>query len=157
MDPYALLGINQSATDEQIKKAYYNAVKKYHPDKYKDNPLKDLAEERFKKIVEAYGYIMELRNGARSGQNFIKSDYSCDFDLKNGRFDKGYANQSGSGSDQADKLYTKYNNYGNNYEHNFSFKNHSGYGAKRKRRRKNISNALLRLCCSYLEGDCLPF
>ena len=52
MDPYALLGINQSATDEQIKKAYYDAVKKYHPDKYKDNPLKDLAEERFKKTVK---------------------------------------------------------------------------------------------------------
>jgi curved DNA-binding protein CbpA len=157
MDPYALLGVDENATDEQIKKAYHDSVKRYHPDKYKDNPLKDLAEERFKKIVEAYGYIMELRNSTHDVRNFIKSDNSYVFGFKNGGFDQRTINKAGFSSEQADKLYTEQKNYGYNYEYNSSFKNHFCYGAKRKRRRKNISNALLRLCCSYLEGECLPF
>ena len=39
MNPYEVLGIKENATDEEIKAAYKELVKKYHPDKYIDNPL----------------------------------------------------------------------------------------------------------------------
>ena len=46
MDPYKVLGVNENATDAEIKAAYHAAVRKYHPDQYKDNPLSDLAESK---------------------------------------------------------------------------------------------------------------
>ncbi len=53
-DPYEVLGISRNATPEEIKKAYRTLAKKYHPDNYVNNPLSDLAAEKFKEINEAY-------------------------------------------------------------------------------------------------------
>ncbi|HEY5465997.1 MAG TPA: J domain-containing protein [Clostridia bacterium] len=53
-DPYETLGVRRGASQEQIKKAYRDMVKKYHPDKYKDHPLEDLAKEKMQEINEAY-------------------------------------------------------------------------------------------------------
>ena len=47
-DPYSVLGINRNATDEQVKAAYKEQARKYHPDNYADNPLSDLAAEKMK-------------------------------------------------------------------------------------------------------------
>ena len=46
MDPYNVLGIMPGATDEEIKKAYRNLSRKYHPDANVNNPNKLQAEER---------------------------------------------------------------------------------------------------------------
>lgn len=67
-DPYKVLGVSHSATDEQIKEAYRNLAKKYHPDQYADSPLKDLADEKMKEINEAYDTITAQRKaGAQRG------------------------------------------------------------------------------------------
>lgn len=66
-DPYQVLGVSSTASDEEIKKAYRQLARKYHPDNYHDNPLADLAQERMKEINEAYEMIQEQRRGRTSG------------------------------------------------------------------------------------------
>jgi curved DNA-binding protein CbpA len=73
-DPYSVLGVDKNATDEEIKNAYRDLARKYHPDNYTDNPLSDLADEKMKEINEAYDTIMDRR---RSGnKNTYEGSYS---------------------------------------------------------------------------------
>ena len=65
-DPYEVLGVSRTASDSEIKKAYHDLVKKYHPDNYTDNPLADLASERMKDINEAYDAITKARASGAS-------------------------------------------------------------------------------------------
>jgi DnaJ-class molecular chaperone len=62
-DPYEVLGLQRGATKEEVKHAYRQLAKKYHPDMNVDNPLADLAEEKFKEVQQAYDDIM---NGSTS-------------------------------------------------------------------------------------------
>ena len=66
-DPYQVLGVPSTATDEEVKKAYRDLARKYHPDNYHDNPLADLAQERMKEINEAYEAVQSQRKAARTG------------------------------------------------------------------------------------------
>lgn len=67
-DPYHVLGVDPNASDEEIKRAYRELARKYHPDNYQNNPLADLAEEKMKEINEAYAEINRQRSGsARTG------------------------------------------------------------------------------------------
>ena len=67
-DPYSVLGVSPSASDDDIKKAYRKLSRKYHPDANVNNPNKDQAEEKFKQVQEAYDLIMKERElGYRSG------------------------------------------------------------------------------------------
>ena len=66
-DPYQVLGVPSTATDEEVKKAYRDLARKYHPDNYHDNPLADLAQERMKEINEAYEVVQSQRKAARAG------------------------------------------------------------------------------------------
>ena len=85
-DPYKVLGVSRSASDDQIKSAYRELAKKYHPDRYNDNPLSDLAAEKMQEINQAYDQIMkERRSGTQySGFNARKSSGSSQFqDIRN--------------------------------------------------------------------------
>lgn len=65
-NPYEVLGVSPSATDDEIKTAYRKLAKKYHPDNYTDSPLADVASEKMKEVNEAYDTIMNSRR-ARGG------------------------------------------------------------------------------------------
>ena len=60
-NPYEVLGVSETATDEEVKAAYRNLAKKYHPDNYTDSPLADVAEQKMKEINEAYDMINQMR------------------------------------------------------------------------------------------------
>lgn len=60
-DPYSVLGVSPSASDDEVKRAYRELARKYHPDNYHDNPLADLASEKMKEINEAYETITRSR------------------------------------------------------------------------------------------------
>lgn len=64
-DYYGILGVSKDASDDDIKKAYRNLAKKYHPDLNKDNPE---AAEKFKEINEAY----EVLGDATKKANYDK-------------------------------------------------------------------------------------
>lgn len=68
-DPYKVLGVSPNATDDEVKKAYRELVRKYHPDKYRDSDLADLASEKMKEINAAYEQIEKMRKNGGAGSS----------------------------------------------------------------------------------------
>lgn len=99
-----MLGVSENATDEEIKKAYRDLVRKYHPDKYVDNPLADVAAEKMKDINAAYDQIQKDRKAGKT--SYGDSGYG-------GYYNAGGYNQNYGGS--------SYNSYGTGYSANSQF------------------------------------
>ncbi len=66
MNPYEVLGIKEGASEAEIKAAYKEMVKKYHPDRHHDNPLSDLAEEKLQEVKQAYDILMNSSSAGYS-------------------------------------------------------------------------------------------
>lgn len=90
-DPYKVLGVAHDASDEDVKKAYLALARKYHPDKYTDTDLADLAAEKMKEINAAYDTIRDMR-----AKGNTQSSYGS-----------GNGQQSGSYSDNTDFAYVR--------------------------------------------------
>lgn len=88
-DPYKVLGVSPTASDDEVKEAYRTLAKKYHPDQYQESPLKELADEKMKEINEAYDTINDQRKaGTNSGGNAY------------GTYGGGYNNVNTNGSSE---------------------------------------------------------
>lgn len=74
MNPYEVLGVNPNAGWDEIRAAYLEKVKKYHPDRYADSPLKEQANEKLSQVNQAYDMLEKMHkqgqgtaNGASAG------------------------------------------------------------------------------------------
>lgn len=78
-NPYEVLEIKEGASKDDIKRAYREMVKKYHPDQYGNNPLKDLAEDKLREVNEAYDYLMKNTSdssGYNDSNSYSNNSYS---------------------------------------------------------------------------------
>ena len=102
-DPYKILGVTPAASDDEIKKAYRALAKKYHPDKYRDSDLAELADEKMKEINAAYEQIQQERanGGARQTHSQQQSNtYS---------YGAGVDSEGGSGNETYRRIRTSLN------------------------------------------------
>ncbi len=109
-DPYQVLGISPNATDDEVKRAYKELSRKYHPDSYVNNPLADLAEDKFKEVQAAYTQIMDARANGGSGYS---QGYQGGWGGQGGQ---GSYNNSGYNNGQYNRQ--SYQNYGQGYGRN---------------------------------------
>jgi DnaJ-class molecular chaperone len=70
-DPYKTLGVERSATADEIRSAYRKLAKKYHPDL---NPGQPAAEKQFKAVASAYGLLSDAEQRKRFDQGEIDAD-----------------------------------------------------------------------------------
>ncbi|MBU3840835.1 MAG: DnaJ domain-containing protein [Candidatus Ruminococcus intestinipullorum] len=104
-NPYEVLGVSQNATDDEIKRAYRDLTRKYHPDANVNNPLADLAEEKFKEVQEAYDEIMKMRSqGSYSYGGNSYGGYSY-----GGASQGGYSYNGGTSSSQDPQMQMVWN------------------------------------------------
>ncbi len=111
-DPYSVLGVSSNANEEELKAAYRELARKYHPDNYVNNPLSDLAQEKMKEINEAYDEALSrIRGGGGSSSYSSSSSYSGSnssiyakirSDIKNGRVDEADSALDGISGGQRD-------------------------------------------------------
>lgn len=84
-NPYEVLGVSPNASNDEVKKAYRDLSRKYHPDSYVNNPLADLAEEKFKEVQEAYDQIMKQRESGYSyGNSYNSASYGGSYNGNSG-------------------------------------------------------------------------
>lgn len=116
-NPYKVLGVSESCTDAELKKAYRDKSKKWHPDQNPDNT--EYAEERFKEVQEAYRQIVDARERGTSpygntGAYGNAGGYSSAGGYGGTGYGPGggYTQQSYDSSRDGDYANNRYANYG---------------------------------------------
>ncbi len=77
-DPYEVLGVGRDATDDQVKSAYREKARKFHPDNFNDNPAAaEMATEKMQEINQAYDEIIKHRKHKASGGSGYKENWGA--------------------------------------------------------------------------------
>ncbi|MBE6827363.1 MAG: molecular chaperone DnaJ [Ruminococcaceae bacterium] len=76
VNPYEVLGVNENATDEEIKQAYRELARKYQSQLGDASPLSDIARNKQDELDRAYDEIMNLRNGNGAEYTRYQADSS---------------------------------------------------------------------------------
>ena len=113
-DYYEVLGVDKSASAEDIKKAYRQLAKKYHPDL---NPGNKEAEEKFKEVNEAYEVLSDADKKARYDQfGHAGVDPSYGGGGYGGGFSGGFGDM-GDISDIFNSFFEKRSGYSDKYQY----------------------------------------
>lgn len=75
MNPYAVLGIPENATDEQVKDAYRRLARQYQDDTVQNGPLYDVAQQKMTELDAAYDAIVAARRGQTAYGGANRSAY----------------------------------------------------------------------------------
>lgn len=85
-NPYKVLGVDPSVSDDELKQAYRELAKKYHPDNYVGSPLADLAGEKMSEINAAYDAVQEERRSGGPSRGPIGSSPQGGYQSAGGPF-----------------------------------------------------------------------
>ncbi len=155
-DPYKILGISRDATDDEVKKAYRQLSRKYHPDANVTNPNKDKAEEMFKQVQQAYQQVMYERQHPYSSAG---SSYGSGPGRPNGAGSSGgpYTRPGGTGAggpqtwrDENGTTYTYYGDFESFSDFWNEFFNSYGFGGQGTRQDESEEAIHLRAAASYI-------
>ena len=103
-DPYKVLGVSPKADDEEIRRAYHELARKYHPDRYTNSDLADLASEKMKEVNAAYEEIQRLRAEGPSAQ---ENDQNSAYGAQNSRQNGGYSYQTEDAGNYKSRNYSE--------------------------------------------------
>jgi len=127
-NPYQILGVSETASMDDVKKAYRKLSRIYHPDANINNPNKDQAEAKFKEIQAAYQQIVDEKEHGGS-----RSSY------------QGSYGQSQNGSNQGG-----YQQYYGGFEEFFG--GFGGFNGQTQYRQESTDSTLMQAAANYLRN-----
>lgn len=130
-NPYQVLGVSETASMDEVKKAYRKLSRIYHPDANINNPNKDQAEAKFKEIQAAYQQIVDEKEHGGSRNSY------------GGSYGQGNSYGGSQGSYQQ--------SYGG-FEEFFGGFGFGGYGGQSQYRQESTESTLMQAAANYLRN-----